>query len=309
MDKPMNTADWALLAATAGLLGSSFLLLNIAVSEIPPMVVAAARAIIAIPICWLVMRRLGVWLPATPGGWMPLIWLGLLTAAIPFATIAWGQQHIDSGLGGILFGSLPVMMVLLAPAFLADERLTGRRIAGAMIGLAGVVLVIGPAVLANAGEQIEGVLITLAAVGSYAAGTIYARRQTQLAPPTLATGQMIIGAALLLPLAIGTGPDFTETPSLGAIAAVGFVGVFSTAIAMSLFFVLIRRVGAGRTSLVPLFMPVVAVGLGALALGETLAIEALAGLALILTGALAVNSTSAIKRTSRPSSQLQPKRS
>lgn len=309
MDKPMNTTDWMLLAVTAVLLGSSFLFLNIAVSEIPPMVVAAARAVIAIPVCWLVMRRLGARLPATLGGWMPLIWLGLLTAAIPFATIAWGQQHIDSGLGGILFGSLPVMTVLLAPAFLADERLTGRRAAGALIGLAGVVLVTGPAVLANASDQIEGVVITFAAVVSYAAGTIYARRQSQLAPPTMATGQMIVGAALLLPLALFAGPDLTQTPSLGAITAVVFVGIFSTAIAMSLFFVLIRRVGAGRTSLVPLFMPVVAVGLGALALGERLAIEALAGLALILTGALAVNSTGATKRTSRPSSQLQPKRS
>ena len=292
MTKSMTAADWGLLSATALLLGSSFLFLNIAVQEIPPVTVAAARAIIAIPVVWAVMRLTGTRLPTTLAGWAPLFWLGLLTAAIPFATIAWGQQHIDSGLAGILFGALPVLAVLLGPAFLAEEQLSGRRLLGALIGLAGVVLVIGPAVLANAGSQIEGILITFAAVVSYAVGTIYARRQSHLAPPVMATGQMVVGAALLTPLALALDPAVSTAPSAGAIASVVIVGLFSTAAAMSLFFVLVRRVGAARTSLVPLFMPVVAVSLGAVVLGENLPVEAFAGLALVFAGALAVSGQS-----------------
>ena len=82
MNRAMNTTDWSLLGATAVLLGSSFLFLNIAVAEIPPMTVAVARAAIAVPITWLVMRRLGARLPKTFNGWIPLIWLGLLTVAL-----------------------------------------------------------------------------------------------------------------------------------------------------------------------------------------------------------------------------------
>ncbi len=304
MDRQMNAADWGLIAVTAALLGSSFLFLNIAVAEISPMTVAAARAVIAIPVCWLVMRRLGARLPNTFRGWIPLFWLGLLTAAIPFAAIAWGQQHIDSGLAGILFGALPVLAVMLGPLFLAEERFTGRRLMGALTGLAGVVLVIGPAVLVNAADHAIGVLVTFAAVVSYTLGTIYARRQVQIAPPTMAAGQMIVGSALLVPLAFATESPLAHSPSLGAIGAVAVVGVFSTAVAMSVFFVLIRRVGASRTSLVPLFMPVVAVTLGADALGENLPTEAFAGLGLILAGALAVGG-SAVRRN--PTPQLHPK--
>ena len=105
------------------------------------------------------MRAFGVRLPRTRQGWVALFWLGLLTAAIPFGTVAWGQQHIESGMAGILFGTMPVIAVVLAPLFLAEESFTRRRLIGALIGLAGIVLVIGPSVLGNAGNQALAIFI------------------------------------------------------------------------------------------------------------------------------------------------------
>lgn len=288
MNRAMTLADWSLLLAAALFLGSTFLFLKIAIAEISPMTAAAARTLIAAPICWALMRAFGVCLPHTGKEWAALLWLGLLTAAIPFGAGAWGQQYIESGVTGIVFGTIPIMSVVLAPMFLVEETFTRRRLTGALAGLAGIVLLIGPSVLANAGDQVLGIAITFLAPLSHTLGTIYARRQPRLTPPAMATGQMVFGAAILTPLAFLTEAPLSLTPSWGAIGAMLVTGIACTAAAMSLYFVVVRRIGATRSSLVPLFMPVVAVLLGAAVLGERLPVEAFVGLALILSGALAV---------------------
>jgi len=291
----MNAADWGLLLTTAVLLGSTFLFLNIAVAEVPPLTVAAARTLLAAPICLAMMRAFGVGLPQTRQEWVALFWLGLLTGAIPFGTLSWGQQHIESGMAGILFGTMPILAVVLAPLFLAEETFTRRRLAGAVVGLAGVVLVMGPSVLANAGNQVLGLFITFLAPLSHTLGAIYARRQPGLAPPAMASGQMVFGAMILTPPALVLEAPLGLTPGMGAVGAILVTGVACTAIPMSLYFVVIRRVGATRSSLVPLFFPPVAVFLGAAALGERLPVEAFVGLALIMAGALAVGGPAAAK--------------
>ena len=105
MNRAMTLADWGLLLTTAALGGSTFLFLNIAIKEISPLSAAALRTLVAAPVCWAIMRAFGASLPRTREGWIALFWLGLLMGAIPFSTIAWGQQHIESGMGGILFGA------------------------------------------------------------------------------------------------------------------------------------------------------------------------------------------------------------
>ena len=288
MNQAMNLTDWCLLLAAALFLGSTFLFLNIAVTEISPLTAAALRTLIAAPLCWALMRLFRMHMPRTAQGWIALFWLGLLTAAIPFGTIAWGQQYIESGLAGILFGTMPILSVVLAPLFLSEEIFTRRRLVGALIGLVGVILVIGPSVLANAGDHVLAIIISFLGPLSHTLGAIYARRQPHIAPPAMATGQMVFGAAILTPLAFLLEAPLSLTPSIGAIGAILVTGIACTAVAMSLYFIVVRRVGVTRSSLMPLFMPVVAVLLGTIVLGERLPVEAYLGLALILAGALAV---------------------
>ena len=289
MNNSMKSADWGLLVVASVFLGSTFLFLNIAVTEISPLTAAALRTLIAAPFCWVLMRAFGVRLPDTTKGWISLFWLGLLTAAIPFGTIAWGQQYIESGVAGIFYGAIPVMTVLLAPMFLSEEKFTGRRLSGAAVGLIGVVLVIGPTVLNEVGNQLLAVLISFLAPVSHTLGAIYARRLPNIAPPAMVTGQMIFGATILVPLAFIAERPLSLTPSAGAIGAMLITGIACTAIAMSLYFMVVRRVGATRGSLMALFMPIVAVLLGASVLGERLSITVFLGLALILIGAIAVS--------------------
>lgn len=289
MNRAMTVADWALLLTAALLLGSTFLFLNIAIQEISPLSSAALRTLIAAPICWGLMRAFGVQFTRTREGWISLAVLGLLTGAIPFGAISWGQQHIESGMGGILFGTMPILAVVLAPLFLEEESFNRRRLAGGVIGLAGIILLIGPSVLANAGDQVLGIIVTFMAPFSHTLGAIYARKQANLTPPAMATGQMLFGAVILVPLAFAVEAPLDLNPSQTAIGAMLITGVFCTAIAMSLYFVIVRRIGATRSTLVPLFFPVVAVVLGAIVLGERLPVEAFVGLALILAGAVAVS--------------------
>ena len=288
MNRSITLVDWGLLLAASALVGSTFLFINVAVKEVSPLVIAALRALISALICWIVMRAYGVRLPRTRRGWTALFWLGLLTSAIPFTTVAWGQQHIESGMGGILFGTMPILAVLLAPLLLAEETFTRRALIGGVVGFAGVILLMGPSVVSNASDQVLGIAITFLGPVSHTLGAIYARRQADLNPRAMVTGSMIFGSVVLAPLAFAVEAPLTLEPGMWATAAIIATGVFTGA-GFCLYFVAISRVGAMRSSLVPLFFPVVAVVLGAAVLGERLPVMAFVGLALILAGAIAVS--------------------
>ena len=136
-------------------------------------------------------------------------------------------------------------------------------------------------------------------------GAIYARRQTDLNPRAMVTGSMIFGSVVLVPLAFAVEAPITLDPGMGAIAAIIATGVF-TGTGFCLYFLVISRVGAMRSSLVPLFFPVAAVVLGTLVLGERLPLEAFLGLALIMAGALAVSSRAPAKPTVPAAPNPQP---
>lgn len=295
MQSEMKAKHWAVLLLTGILFGSAFLFTNIAVSAFPPVTVAALRALIAVPIAWGFLKFTGAGLPPLgrdfARNWGPLLVLGLLTAVIPYTAIAWGQVHIESGLAGILFGTIPVFSVLLVPVLARDERLTAGRLAGAGLGLLGVVVVVGPSALASVGDQLFGTLVTLAAALSYVLGSIYARTQKGISPTVMTAGQLVTASLVLIPASLIFDAPWTLAPSpaaLAAVAAVAAVAVLSTAAPALLLFWLIRNAGASNGSLVAFVIPVVAVALGAAVLGEALPWPAFVGLGLILLGAAAV---------------------
>ena len=163
----------------------------------------------------------------------------------------------------------------------------------------------GPSVLANAGDQILGIVITFFGTCSHTLGAIYARRQPDLNPSAMITGSMMIGSVVLVSLAFAVEAPLSLNPSMGVIGAMLAMGVL-TGTGFSVYFVIIRRVGAMRSSLVPLFFPVVAVTLGAVVLGERLPIEAFVSLALILVGAFAVSTRGQAKPQVSTATSPQP---
>jgi len=301
MTRSMSLPLWGALILTATLFGSSFLFIKLAVTAIPPLSLAAGRAALAAAAVVLFLYGTGERLPATGRAWLPMIVLGLLTAVIPYAAIAYGQQHIDSSLGGILFATIPVFSVVVAPLVLAEERLTWQRLAGVALGFSGVVLAIGPEAFADFGSQALGAGVTVLAALSYASGNIFARTLKGTGPVELAAGQLVVATLVLVPVSLLTDAPWTLTPGAMPLASLAVVALLNTAIPVLLMFWLIREAGASNASLLAFFMPVASVLLGVVVLGEALGWFTMAGFGLIILGAGLVTGSFRFRR--QPQSQ------
>lgn len=296
----MGRLEWAVLAAVALLFGTAFFFTKVAIETVPPVTTAALRTLIAAPIAWAILRLGGGRLPPLGRDWLPLVTLGLLAAAIPYVGVAWGQTRIASGLGGILFATIPMFTVVAAHFMTPDEKFTTRRFLGAALGLAGVVLVVGPAALAGLGGGALGEAATLWAAFSYGLAGVYMRRLPHLSPGVLATGQFICAALILTPLSLAVDRPWAIVPTVETYWSIAAIAVLNTVVPLMLTIWLIRRAGATNTSLLSFAMPVVAVGIGAWLLDETLSWRAYGGLAFILVGAAAINRRRSQREPNQP---------
>lgn len=300
MTRSMPLPLWGVLILTATLFGSSFLFIKISLADIPPFTLAAGRAALAAIAVILFLYLSGGRLPRPGKIWVPMTVLGLLTAVIPYVAIAFGQLHIDSSLGGILFATIPVFSVLIAPLVLKEEQLTPSRITGVLTGFAGVILAIGPDALSGLGTQLLGAGVTILAALSYASGTIFARTLGGTSPIVLAAGQLFVAALALIPVSLLFDTPWTLSPAPGPLASLVLVALLNTAIPVLLMFWLVRNAGASNTSLLAFFMPVASVLLGVLVLGESLGWFAVLGFGFIISGAGLVTGTFRFHRRAVP---------
>jgi drug/metabolite transporter (DMT)-like permease len=260
------------------------------VLELPPLTVAFGRVAVAAAILIALARITGVALPATFAAWRPFAIMGLLNNAIPFVLILWGQTHIPSGLAAILNATTPLFTVLVAHLATADERLTPSRLAGVTIGLGGVVVMIGPDLLRDLGADVAAQGACLLAAISYAFAGIYGRRFRGEPPLRVAAGQLVMSSLMLAPLALMLDRPWTLTPpSAAAWAALMGTAILSTALGYLLYFRILARAGATNVLLVTFLIPVSAILLGTLILGEQLAVRHIVGMAAIALGLTAID--------------------
>jgi drug/metabolite transporter (DMT)-like permease len=285
----MQVRHWAVLLGAAAMFGSAFSLTRVAVAQLPPVTVAAGRAALAAVVLFAMLRLVGDRLPATARAWRPLVVLGIVSSAVPFVALAWGQVHVQSSVAGILFGTTPLFTLLVAHFQTRDERLTRRRLAGAIAGLAGVAVVIGPSAILGLGSDLGGQALILFAALCMGSGAVYARRQMQCSPLAMSAAISICAAVILVPLSLALDKAWQLDYEFTAVAAVVGLGVLGTALPTPGVYWLIRSVGAATSSLLAYFIPVMAVLGGVFALGEKLSAPALGGFALILAGAMLVS--------------------
>ena len=289
INRPMNAREWPLLLALTLLWGGSFFFTGVAVTELPPFSLVLARVGLAALIlqgALVVLGRRPPW-----RHWRAFLVMGLLNNALPFSLIVWGQTTIASGLAAILNATTPLFTVLLAHAVTADEKLSGPRLLGCALGLAGVALMLGPDV-GELGGNLWPQLAVLAAALSYACAGVWGRRFAALglAPVETATGQVTASTLLLLPLVLLADRPWTlAPPGAETWAAIAGLALLSTALGYVVYFRLLASAGATNLLLVTLLMPPLAVWLGFVFLGESLGIVHLAGLALIAAGPVAID--------------------
>ena len=290
----MGPTEWLLLIILSVLWGGSFLFAKIAVTHVPPLVVVWLRVSIAAAILLALLPAFGVKLPRDGRFWRDVAVMGVLNNVLPFTLIFWGQQEIGASLAGILNATTPFFTVLLAHLLTRDERITGAKLAGLVIGIAGVAAMIGPDALNGlAGMGLAAVLAQLAmlwAAFSYGCANIFGRRFRDRPPMALAAGQLSMSALIVTPVILATQAPWTlPMPPPEAIAAITALAVASTALAYVIFFRILGKAGATNMALVTFLVPASAILLGVLILGESLAPRHLLGLLAIACGLAAID--------------------
>jgi drug/metabolite transporter (DMT)-like permease len=273
----------ALLAALASIWGGSYLLIKYALEDFSAPMIVWARTAIAAVVLAVVLRgavRGALADMRRRPGWAAL--LGFVSVALPFSLITFGEHEVPSGLTAVLISPAALFVALFAPFIDPSERIDRRQGIGMVVGLIGVAIVVGVESISTL-AQFLGALAMVGAAACYALGGFVVKRRYGRLTSIQASFVSISAASLwTLPAAIGTAP--TETPGLGAVAAVIALGVVATAAAFVIFYTLIAEVGAGRASLVSYLAPGVALFYGALFLDEAITVAAIAGLVLILGG-------------------------
>ena len=290
--RPMTPLEWGMLLALAAVWGGSFFFNGIAVRELPVFTVVVFRVALGAVILFMILKLKMERMPASRAIWAVFFGMGLLNNAIPFSLIVWGQQHIASGVASILNAATPLFTVIFAHVLTSDERMTGGKLAGVLLGFLGVAVMIGLDALHGLGTTVVAQLMCLAGAVSYAFAGIFGRRfkSMGLTPMTTATGQLIASSVLLLPLVMLVEQPWTlPVPSLKAIGALIGAAAISTALAYVLYFRILGTAGATNLLLVTFLIPVSAILLGTVFLDEVLQSKHWAGMALIGLGLAAID--------------------
>lgn len=285
MPRAAHPGDWAALLLLTILWGTAFLFNELALAAFPPTVLVAGRIVIAAAVIYAFMRGSGVRLPEPGRAWIPMIVMAILGNVLPFSLIAWAQNHIDSSLAGILMSVMPLFVLTLAHFFLPGSRLTGFRIAGFIVGFAGVVVIIGPDALTGLSNNaaLWGAIAVLAAAFSYSVSSIYARRLGAVNPVQLSSGMLLAASLISLPAATMDVSGIVA-PGFASVVSLLVLGSLSTGFATLLYFRLVQGPGPTFLSLVNYLVPAWAVFAGALFLDESPSLPVLIGLLLILCG-------------------------
>lgn len=288
-----------MLICLAAIWGGSFVFAEIALREVPPLTITLHRLLWALPILALVVRLRRIPLPRSPRIWAAYLVMGGLNNALPFSLIVWGQTRIEAGLASILVGTTAVFGAVAAGLLLRDEPLTAPKIAGAVLGLIGVAVVIGPNALHAWDPRDMAQAAIIGAALCYALAGCWARIHLSGQTPQMnALGMIAGGAVVMAPvvLLVDGVPRTTLAPETWA--ALLALAILSTSLAYLLYFAILARAGTANLLLVTLLIPPFAVGLGAVFLGEALGMSALIGFAVIALGII-VTDGRALRRLRR----------
>jgi drug/metabolite transporter (DMT)-like permease len=280
----MNAGSLGGLLLLGLIWGASYLFIKLAVAEIAPAQLVAARLLIATLTLLGPMLIGGRGLPRGRTLWRDLAVMGLLSSAAPFTLISWGETNVPSGVAAVLNATTPLFAVLFAHALVPEERVTLRSGLGVLVGFAGVAVLIGPDLASLATASALGELAVVGASACYAAAAVWARLRLRGEPLALATGQMIAAFIWMVPVVLLFSRERPESVSWVAILSTLELGILGTGIAYLIYYWLIARVGAVRTTLVTYIIPVAGLILGAVFLAETVQWNAIAGLLLIALG-------------------------
>ena len=283
----MKLKEWGAFALLGLIWGSSFLWIKIAIREIGPFTLVAYRMLLGLLGLLVIMRVQKQSIPRNKQVLLACLFMGMFNSAIPFTLISWGETRIDSGLASILNSTVPLFTIIIAHFWLHDEKMTFSRLAGLIIGFAGIVVLVGRD--GGLSGSLWGKLAVIAAAISYATAITFSRRYLRGQPPAMQSAMMLLTGDVLM----WTVTPFMETKFIPALPmtwlAIAWLGLLGTCLAYVLFFHLINVWGPTRASLVSYLFPVIGLTLGIVFLNEVADWRLFAGLLLVVSGIAVVN--------------------
>ncbi len=279
--------DWFLLAGLVVCWGSSFAMSKVALQHIQPEWIAAARLCIGATILLLVTLAQRAPLPLDANHIGKYLWLGLVGNAAPFLVITWGMQFITSGVAGLLMGTIPLIIIIMAHFALPGERLTLPRTAGFVLGFLGIIVLMGPGNLLNLkthGQELIGQLAVVAGCVMYGINAISAKRMNLKGTVAVSAGVLTAGALIATAAAVLQSPYLLNEAPPQALLALFGLGLLPTGIATVIWFKAVERTSPTFTATSNYLVPVFALAFGALTLGEHIGWNVLVALILVLGG-------------------------
>ncbi len=281
----MTVKDWILIAVLAAIWGGSFLFGRILMLEWPPFTVVFLRVFLA-------AVALGIYLVAT-GRSFPLegkfigaiAVMGILNNVIPFSLILIGQQELGSSLASIVNAMTPIWTLIIANYWTTDEKLTTNKVFGIVFGFTGVAILMGADISAGLTASVFAQAAVLGATVSYGFAGVYGKRFKERDPIIVSTGQLIASSVIILPIAlIVENPLSLSMPGPVIIGSILGLALLCTSVAYVLFFRILASAGATNLSLVTFLVPVTAILLGTVFLGEVLTTSNFIGMGFIAAG-------------------------
>jgi len=286
----MNNAkpiDWLGMFALVIMFGSAFMLTKVSVQAYPPEIVTAGRIMVAAVVLVVMSLFRRDSFGFVKAHWLLLVALGFFGCCLPFYLISWGQQTVDSSIAGILMAIMPLTTIVLAHFFVPGEHLTPNRIVGFVLGFIGILVLFGPAALANlasnAGRLIAMLAILIGAI-SYAINTIIAKRLPNESFVALSAVVMIFASIIMLPALFLPNQNWSMSFQSVEFLSLLLLGIFPTGLATIIYFAVIARVGPSFLAQINYLIPVWAVIIGILFLHESVGINAIIALVIILLG-------------------------
>ena len=289
MSAAATRTEWLIFLALGFMWGSSYLFIKIAVDSFGTFTLVALRLLIGAAFLWVAFLLNGTSLPRDRRIYGHLVVMALINITIPFALITWAEQSVDSALAAILNATVPLFVIVIAPMFLPEEPIRINGVVGLAVGFIGVMLLVSPGLMSATGD-LAGSIALMGSSLSYALGNVYNRRNVRGLPPLVpAVFQVTFALVIVGVLALLLEQPWTARPDFGDWFSVVWLGIFGSGLAYMLYFRLLGRWGATRTSLVAYLMPVYGIVLGFLVLQEPIDLTLIAGTTLVIAGVALVN--------------------
>lgn len=278
----------AALVVLVGVWGTTWAAIRVGLEDLPPFTAVALRFAIAGAVLLALVPVLGVRLGRSRRELALWAVNALLSFSLSYGVVYWAEQRVPSGLAAVLFATFPLFVAGLGHLLLPGERLDARGAAGTVVGFAGVAVIFSEdlARLGGEGVTFAAAVMLVSPLVSAVANVVIKRWGAGVHPLSLTAVPMLLTAAIMgaLAAAVEGGRTVSWTPA--AVGSLLYLALAGSALTFTLYFWLLARMPANKLALITYCVPVVAVAIGTLALGEPITVRVLAGAALVVSGVM-----------------------